>query len=114
MKHNNEISVDEYQSIAIKTAIYPNTHKIVYPMIGLSGEVGEVAEKIKKTIRDNNGQFDDDRKIQIAYEIGDVLWYCANLANDLELSLSDIVQMNINKITTRSCGNKIHGSGDNR
>ena len=111
---NNKMFVDDYQDIAVSTAIYPNTHKIVYPMIGLSGEVGEVAEKIKKTIRDNNGCFDDNIRTAIALEIGDVMWYCANLANDLDLRLSDVLQMNVDKITTRTCNNKINGSGDNR
>ena len=60
---------------------------IIYPALGLAGETGEVAEKIKKTIRDNKGVFDDTRKTEIAKELGDVMWYAANLAADLGISL---------------------------
>lgn len=109
------MNFNEYQKAAISTAIYPrDKYAIIYPALGLCGESGEVAEKIKKTIRDNDGCFDDEKRIQIAKELGDVLWYCANIANDLNINLSDIAQMNIDKIISRKHNNTINGNGDDR
>lgn len=108
------ITFDEYQDAAINTAIYPKDWKIVYPAIGLSGECGEIMEKIKKTIRDNAGHFDNDRIEAIALEIGDVLWYCANLAQDIGIPLSMIAKLNLGKIYDRKKRNVLNGEGDNR
>ena len=74
----------------------------------------EVAEKIKKTIRDNKGVFDDTRKTEIAKELGDVMWYAANLAADLGISLDEIAAINVEKIKSRQNRSSIHGNGDNR
>ena len=97
---------DEFQQKALATAIYP--HPIVYPTLGLTGEAGEVADKVKKVIRDNQGEFGDERRLEIAKEIGDVLWYCAMLAHD------QIAQINCDKIAARKNAGTIHGEGDNR
>jgi len=87
---------------------------IIYPTLGLAGEAGEVADKVKKVIRDNNEEFTDEKKREIALELGDVLWYVASLAYDLGYSLDDIAQMNIDKLKSRQQRGKLSGSGDNR
>lgn len=108
------MTLNEYQDGARRTAIYPKESCIVYPTLGLTGEAGEVADKVKKVIRDNNLTFDDERKHQIALELGDVMWYAASLAHDLGYSLEEICQMNLDKLASRMERNKIHGSGDER
>ena|SRR5258708_38244532 len=104
----------EYQNKAIATAIYGAGNKIVYPALGLANEAGEVLGKIKKVLRDNNGEFNKDLNKAIGDEIGDVLWYMAALARDLEISLEDIANNNLIKLADRQARNVIHGSGDNR
>lgn len=108
------MTFDEYQKEALVTAIYPCESGIVYPVLGISGESGEIAEKVKKTIRDHDGVFDQSVKIEIAKEAGDVLWYLAALARELGMSLEDIARMNIEKIVSRRRRGKLHGAGDNR
>lgn len=101
--------LDNYQYLALQTAIYPEHQNITYPALGLVGEAGEVAEKVKKWIRD--GKLDVPGT---AKELGDVLWYVANLANDLGYKLSDIANMNIQKLQDRANRGVLQGSGDNR
>lgn len=108
------MTLDEYQKGARTTAIYPEESRIVYPTLGLTGESGEVADKVKKVIRDNGGQFSDERKHEIALELGDVMWYVASLAHDLGYSLEEVAQMNLDKLASRMKRDKIHGSGDER
>lgn len=108
------MTLNDYQKEALKTAVYPEDKRIIYPALGMCGEAGEVADKVKKVIRDNNQCFDDERKEAIALEIGDVLWYCATLARDLNYSLEAIAQMNIYKLRSRAERGKLGGSGDNR
>lgn len=109
-----DMEIDEYQRRALNTAIYPKSRAIVYPTLGLTGEAGEVADKVKKTIRDNDGEFTGERRREIALELGDVLWYAATLANDLGYTLGEVAQMNLDKLASRAARNAIHGSGDNR
>jgi len=105
----------EYEKQSRKTAIYPMEYKVVYPMIGLSGEVGEVAEKIKKQIRDKKSDFKDKEfKKKVSHEISDVLWYIANLAYDLEIDLQDCAEYSIKKLESRMKRNKLRGNGDER
>ncbi|MEG1611925.1 MAG: nucleoside triphosphate pyrophosphohydrolase family protein [Alistipes sp.] len=108
------MTLDEYQQHALETAIYPDSQRIIYPTLGLTGEAGEVADKVKKVIRDNEQQFTDERKAEIAKEIGDVLWYCATLSRDLGFSLESVAQMNVDKLRSRRERNILKGSGDNR
>ena len=108
----HEMTMNEYQSLALETAVYPQP--IIYPTLGLTGEAGEVADKVKKVLRDNNSQFTDDKKLEIAKEIGDVLWYCATLSHDLGYTLEEIASMNYEKLHSRQERGKLHGSGDNR
>ena len=106
------MNFNEYQKIARSTAVYPEEYKVVYPALGLCGEAGEVADKIKKTIRGDSSL--DEVTGDIAMELGDVLWYVATLANDLGVELEDIAQWNIDKLQRRMKSNKIKGDGDNR
>jgi NTP pyrophosphatase (non-canonical NTP hydrolase) len=106
---------EEYQKKSRKTAVYPNAgNNFIYPTLGLSGEAGEVAEKIKKVIRDKEGVVDEEQKIEIEKELGDVLWYVSQLASELGLSLEDIAEKNIEKLYSRMDRGKLQGNGDNR
>lgn len=98
-----------YQKKAKSTAIYPEAYKLVYPALGLAGETGEVAEKVKKSIRDGNLDVEGLKK-----ELGDVLWYIAAIANDMGFDLSEIAQMNLDKLESRKNRGVLGGSGDNR
>ena len=102
------MTFDEYQEFARSTAIYPTACKVTYPTLGLCGEAGEVAEKVKKNIRD--GKSLDG----VGLELGDVLWYISALADDLGVTLEEIAQANVNKLQSRKDRGKIGGSGDNR
>lgn len=104
----------EYQEQAVKTAVYGNGKEIIYPALGLANESGEVLGKIKKVLRDKNGDFDDESRKAIAAEIGDVLWYCAALARDIGYNLEGIAVGNIVKLKDRQERGVIQGSGDNR
>lgn len=108
------MTLNEYQEAALTTAVYPEDKRIIYPALGMCGEAGEVADKVKKVIRDNNQDFDVAKRIEIAKEIGDVLWYCATLANDLDFNLEAIAQMNIDKLASRQQRGVLGGNGDNR
>ena len=105
---------NSYQRSATKTAVYPPEHKILYPALGLAGEAGEVANKVKKVMRDGVENQPDNWKEQIASEIGDVLWYCAALATDLNMQLGMIAALNEKKLRDRYDRGKLNGSGDNR
>jgi NTP pyrophosphatase (non-canonical NTP hydrolase) len=87
---------------------------VIYPTLGLLGETGEIAEKIKKMFRDRNGELSQEEKDLLAKELGDVLWYLSQLASELGLSLSDIATGNIQKLKDRMERRVIHGSGDKR
>lgn len=105
----------EYQEKSRKTALYPEVgNNFVYPTLGLAGEAGEVAEKIKKVLRDKGGVIDDDTKKDIQKELGDVLWYVSQIASELKLSLNDIAEGNIKKLYDRMDRGVLGGSGDNR
>jgi NTP pyrophosphatase (non-canonical NTP hydrolase) len=105
----------EYQKKSRKTAIYPNAdNNFIYPTLGLVGEAGEVAEKIKKVIRDKNGVVDDEKKKEIEKELGDVLWYVSQLSSELGLSLKEVAEKNIEKLYSRMDRGKLKGDGDNR
>lgn len=108
------MELNDYQQEASRTAIYPQEMKIVYPTIGLAGETGEVAEKVKKVIRDHGGMFSEEQKREIAKELGDVMWYIASIATDMGYTMDDIARINIEKIRSRSERALLHGDGDNR
>ncbi len=111
MHAEDTITLDEYQRGALRTAMYPRAHTVIYPALGLAGEAGEVCEKIKKALRDHHGVFDRDA---LTRELGDVLWYVAVLANDLGLTLGDIATTNLAKLADRAERGVLGGEGDTR
>ena len=113
-KYKKESDLDLYQKVALTTAIYPREQAIIYPTLGLTGEAGEVANKVKKIIRDGSNKNDDSMVSEIKSEIGDCLWYIAVLANDIGCKLSDIANTNLIKLENRKKKGTIHGSGDKR
>ena len=104
----------DYQSQAVKTAVYRDRDRIVYPALGLLSEAGEVAGKIKKILRDKNGDFTPEDRWMIADEVGDVLWYIAALCADMGTPMELIAQRNLDKLNSRMARGVIQGSGDNR
>ena len=102
------MTFDEYQEFARATAMYPEDVKVVYPTLGLCGEAGEVAEKIKKHMRDGRSL------VGVGLELGDVLWYISALADDLGITLEEIAQANVDKLASRMERGKLGGSGDER
>lgn len=109
------MTLNEYQQAARQTAVYPEDLRVVYPVIGLAGETGEVAEKVKKILRDRQRDFTaDDVRHALAKELGDVLWYLAATAGDLGITLDEIATINIDKLRSRQERNQLHGQGDDR
>jgi len=113
-KYKKVSDLDMYQKVALTTAIYPREQAIIYPTLGLTGEAGEVANKVKKIIRDGSDSKDEKLVSEIKAEIGDCLWYIAVLASDFNIKLSDIASTNLEKLANRKKNNTIHGSGDTR
>ena len=105
---------DDYQKFTKTTAMYPKTHTFPYLTIGLAGEAGEVAEKVKKVIRDKGGKMDQETRNLLALELGDVLWYLARFADELKFKMSDIAHLNKQKLLSRKKRGRIKGSGDLR
>ena len=104
-----------YQQRSRETARYPQAGaNPIYPTLGLCGEAGEVADKVKKVLRDREGVFDPAVIDDLRLELGDVLWYVAQLATELELDLGDIAEANLAKLASRAARNVIAGSGDRR
>lgn len=108
------MNFSEYQQQTAKTAIYDPDIAIIYTTMGLASEAGEVAGKIKKVYRDNFGNFTAPQVEMIASELGDVLWYVAQLASALGLDLNKVAEGNITKLQSRDVRGVIAGSGDNR
>ena len=107
---------DEYQQLALKTAIHRKNKTISYALwaLGLVGESGEVAEKYKKIIRNQNSALNESDKTEIKKELGDVLWYLSIIAHSLDTRLSEIAKINLEKISDRKTRGTIKGAGDNR
>jgi len=105
----------EYQERARQTAKYPVIgHAVIYPTLGLTNEAGEVSGKIKKIFRDRQGIISESDLEALLGELGDVLWYLAQVSTELGLSLDEIAEHNIAKLLDRQRRGKIHGDGDNR
>ena len=113
-KYKKVSDLDMYQKVALTTAIYPREQAIIYPTLGLTGEAGEVANKVKKIIRDGSNKNDDSMVSEIKSEIGDCLWYIAVLADGIGCKLSDIANTNLVKLANRKEKGTIRGSGDKR
>ena len=109
-----ELQFNEYCKAAASTDRYPNECKPWVYALGLTGEAGELADKIKKVYRDKSGVFKQEERDEIAKELGDVLWYLTRLGATLGFSLEQIASMNIEKLADRAKRGKIGGSGDNR
>jgi NTP pyrophosphatase (non-canonical NTP hydrolase) len=109
------MELSEYQIRSRKTAIYPAIgHAVIYPTLGLVNEAGEVAGKIKKVFRDRAGVISDQDKQALLGELGDVLWYLAQVATELEISLDEVAAHNLDKLSSRLERGKIGGDGDDR
>lgn len=106
----------KYQKKALTTAFHPKKYKVIYPALGLGNESGEVMGKIKKWLRgdDGQGRMSKERKESLKEELGDVLWYLAILAHDLDLSLEDIAKLNLKKLQSRKKRGTLKGDGDKR
>ena len=107
---------DQYQEMAHTTSLNTkiNGDEVLYPVLGLADEAGEVMGKFKKLYRDKNGVMDEEFKKMISKEIGDVIWYISELCTKLNLKLSDVANDNIRKLLDRKFRDKLHGSGDER
>jgi NTP pyrophosphatase (non-canonical NTP hydrolase) len=106
---------NDYQTKSRKTARYPAIgHAVIYPTLGLVNEAGEVAGKIKKVFRDKDGRISEETREALKAELGDVLWYIAQVATELNLSMDEIAEYNIAKLYDRLERGKIQGEGDNR
>jgi NTP pyrophosphatase (non-canonical NTP hydrolase) len=104
-----------YQERASKTAIFPNEKAMEYLALGMTSEAGEVAGKVKKLIRDGADQEGlEQARIDIALEVGDVMWYCAMLAKEIDTDLESIMFANLSKLEGRQKRNTLHGEGDHR
>ncbi len=104
-----------YQERSRQTAVYPGAgENPIYPTLGLCGESGEVADKVKKVLRDRGGVFSHEVRQALLLELGDVLWYVAQLATELELDLEAVASANLDKLASRAARNVISGDGDLR
>ena len=103
------LDLNSYQKAAERTAIYSTKHAILYPALGLAGEAGEVANKVKKMMRD--GEFD---KEGVKQELGDCLWYIAAMCRDLNVSMADLAMANLEKLLDRKSRGTLKGNGDKR
>lgn len=104
-----------YQQRSRATARYPDAGaNPIYPTLGLCGEAGEVADKVKKVLRDRGGVFDDAVREGLKAELGDVLWYVAQLATELGFDLEEVAAANLAKLASRAARDVIGGSGDDR
>ncbi len=107
--------LSDYQQRSRATAVYPDAgSNLTYPALGLCGEAGEAAEKVKKAIRDDGGELTPERRDALAAELGDVLWYVAQLATEARLDLDAIARANLDKLLSRQERAVLHGSGDFR
>lgn len=117
------MNLNDYQEKAARTAIYPGRGSVIgisYTALGLNGEAGEVAEKVKKILRDipqsvnDDYAIDENTKAPIVKELGDSIWYIALAAREIGVSLEQVAQINLDKLASRHSRDKISGSGDNR
>lgn len=113
------MKLNDYQDRTWRTAKYPHAGEsdiisLTYVSLGLGGESGEVQEKVKKALRDDNGVVTDATRVGIAKELGDVLWYVARVAAEIDITLEDVAKMNLNKLADRLERGVIGGSGDDR
>ena len=109
--------INDYQTAARELAVYPDQgtfNGLIYCALKLAGEAGEVAEKVGKVIRDDGSVLTDAHKVALTKELGDILWYVANISCELGLALSTVTEVNIQKLADRKARGVLRGSGDNR
>ena len=107
------MTVKEYEDFMSTSKVY-DCLPIIYPILGMNGEAGEAAEKVKKCLRDNAGIFGGQIKQEILKELADVLWYIWAAADDMGYTLKDVMNIGMKKVKERQETNTVHGSGDNR
>ncbi len=110
-------SMKAYERACESTAIYPGKGEapgLIYTALGLAGESGEFADKVKKLLRDADGKVSEERRSAMIAELGDVLWYVARAASELGTDLETVAQWNVNKLSSRKERGKLGGSGDER
>ena len=111
----NLLRIENYETEAAVTAIYPNRgNNLIYPVLGLVGEAGEIANKVKKIQRDHASVMTEEMRNQLGEELGDVFWYLAACAYELDFKLADLAEANLQKLAQRKQRGTLHGSGDNR
>ncbi len=109
------MNFEEYQKKVKETSIYPNQgNNVAYATLGLAGEAGEVADKVKKLIRDAGGKLTPDKREEMIKELGDVLWYLTAVSNELSVSIEEVATKNVHKLEDRKARGVISGEGDNR
>ena len=109
------MTLSDFQRRSRATAVYPGAgDNLLYPTLGLCGEAGEVAEKVKKMVRDDGGELTAQRREALAAELGDVLWYVAQLATEAGLDLGEVAEANLVKLRSRQERAALQGSGDDR
>jgi NTP pyrophosphatase (non-canonical NTP hydrolase) len=110
------MTLDEYQKKALRTVISSESEfkDLLHWVLGINGEAGEVAEKVKKIIRDKNGQVSQADKDELGQELGDVLWYLAVFAHHLGIPFDAVAKQNLDKLQSRQARGVLGGSGDNR
>jgi NTP pyrophosphatase (non-canonical NTP hydrolase) len=109
------MTLSDFQRRSRATAVYPGAgDNLLYPTLGLCGEAGEVAEKVKKMVRDDGGELTAQRREALAAELGDVLWYVAQLATEAGLDLGEVAEANLAKLRSRQERAVLQGSGDER
>lgn len=111
----------DYQVASIPTSAFnveplkdEKVAKLCYLTLGLTGESGEFAEKVKKIVRDKNGQVSDSDLLALAKEMGDILWYLSQISTVLDVELDTIAKINLRKIQSRKKNDSLHGEGDDR
>jgi len=109
------MTLDEYQKAADSTARYPDSGKnYLYPTLGLVGEAGEIANKVKKIQRDMGNVVDEEYRKDILSELGDVLWYISQTAREFGSGIEEVAKMNVEKLASRRDRGQLGGTGDNR
>lgn len=110
------LEIDEYQDRALDTAVYPEDPPLLYIALGIAGEAGEYVEKVKKRFRKvgNTYALTDEERVAMAKELGDLLWYIAVAGHELDYSLSEIAEMNLEKLRGRQTAGTLKGEGDDR
>jgi NTP pyrophosphatase (non-canonical NTP hydrolase) len=128
MEYTKSMNVKEYNDFVKSMKVYPEKYALIYPALGLVGEAGEVSEKVKKWIRGDKdvhylpstGSKDDPLgqrgkdSMDLLKEVSDVLWYVTSFADDMGYTLQDVINANVEKLTSRKERGVLKGSGDNR